>query len=53
MVEQRKTTSIKIDPELWKKAKIYCIENNIDLSLLIEKLIKEELIGSKKIWDKK
>lgn len=48
MVEQRKTTSIKIDPELWKKAKIYCIENNIDLSQLIEKLIKEEFNHNRK-----
>jgi hypothetical protein len=43
MATQRKTTSIKIDPELWKKAKIYCIENNLDLSQLIDKLLKEEL----------
>ncbi len=48
MTEQRKTTSIKIDPELWKKAKIYCIENNIDLSQLIEKLIKEEFNHNRK-----
>ncbi len=48
MTEQRKTTSIKIDPELWKKAKIYCIENNIDLSQLIERLIKDEFNRTKK-----
>jgi hypothetical protein len=46
--ERRVTTSIKIDPTLWKKAKIYCIENNLDLSQLIEKLIREELTRSKK-----
>ena len=39
---------LKIDPELWKKAKIYCIENNIDLSQLIEKLIKEEFNHNRK-----
>ena len=48
MEEKRVTTSIKIDPELWKKAKIYCIENNLDLSQLIEKLIREELTKARK-----
>ena len=28
----RKTTSIKIDPELWKKVKKYCIDKEIDIS---------------------
>lgn len=48
MEEKRVTTSIKIDPELWKRTKIYCIENNLDLSQLIEKLIKEELSKARK-----
>ena len=43
----KRTTSIKIDPELWKKAKIYSIEKGIDLSKLIEDLLKKEL-GKKK-----
>jgi len=40
---QRKTTSLKIDPELWKKVKIHCINKGIDISGYIEKLIKEDL----------
>lgn len=45
--KNRVTTSIKVNPELWKRAKIYCIEKNIELSKLIEDLIKKEL-GKKK-----
>lgn len=37
---ERKTTSLKIDEELWKKVKIYCIQNNIEISEFIEGLIK-------------
>jgi len=40
---QRKTTSIKIDPELWKKVKIYCINKGIDISEYLEELIKKDL----------
>ena len=45
--KKRTTTSIKIDPELWKKAKIYSIEKGVDLSELIENLLKKELSKSK------
>ena len=38
----RKTTSIKIDPDVWKEARKYCIDNNMDVSVYIEKLIKKE-----------
>lgn len=44
---KRETTSIKIDPELWKKAKKYCIDKDITVSELIEGLVKKEL-GNKK-----
>ena len=40
---KRKTTSIKIDPELWKKAKKYCIDKELDLSEYLEKIIKKDL----------
>ncbi len=40
---ERKTTSIKIDPELWKKAKIYSIGKGINVSGLIETLLKKEI----------
>ena len=40
---QRKTTSLKIDPELWKQAKKKAIDEDLDLSEYIEKLIKGDL----------
>jgi len=39
----RKTTSLKIDEELWKKVKIKCIEEDIGISEFIEKALKESL----------
>jgi hypothetical protein len=39
----RKTTSLKIDEDLWKKVKIYCIQNNLEISEFVEKLLKEGL----------
>lgn len=32
-------TSIKIDPDLWKQAKIEAINENMDLSELVEKAL--------------
>lgn len=40
---ERRTTSIKIDPELWKKVRKYCIDKEIDVSEYIEGLIKTDL----------
>lgn len=40
---ERVTTSIKINPKLWKKIKKYCIDKDITISDLIERLLKEEL----------
>ena len=37
------TTSIKIDTELWKKAKIIAVQRNLTASELIEKLLKKEV----------
>ena len=39
----RKTTSLKIDGDLWKKFKIKCIMDGRDISDEIEDLIKEDL----------
>lgn len=39
----RKTTSLKIDEEIWKKVKIHCIMDGIEISEYIESLIKEDL----------
>ncbi len=44
MVEtKRVTTSIKIDPEVWKEAKIEAITREMDLSELVESALKKEL----------
>lgn len=43
------TKSIRIDPKLWKKVKIYVAENDLeDISTFIEKALERELKGKKK-----
>ena len=37
---KRETTSIKIDPDLWKEAKKDAIDKDIDVSQLVELAIK-------------
>lgn len=44
---KRKTTSIKVSPDLWRKVKIHCIENSIEISDWLESIIKKQL-GNKK-----
>ena len=39
----RKTTSLKVDEELWKQVKIHSILENMDISDYIEKLIKKDM----------
>lgn len=48
---EKKTTSLKINPELWKEVKKHCIDKNIDISEFIEELIKKKFgkFGSK--WE--
>ena len=41
---KREATSIKIDPQLWKQAKIEAIRNDLELSELVEQAI-EKWIG--------
>jgi predicted transcriptional regulator len=36
-------TSVRVDDELWKKAKIHAIEKNETLTDMVERLLKEEL----------
>ena len=36
-------TSIKVDPELWKEAKIEAIRRDIDVSTLLENCLRKEL----------
>ncbi len=40
---KREATSIKIDPNLWKEAKIEAIRRDIDLSVLVEEALRKEL----------
>lgn len=44
---ERKATSIKIDSELWKAAKIEAIERGIELSELVDKAIRKEVKGGR------
>ncbi len=39
-LSMKKATSIKIEPELLKELKKYCIDHNITLTAQLEKLIK-------------
>ncbi len=44
---EKKTTSIKVDPELWKKAKKLAIDRDTTIGLLVEGLLREELASEK------
>jgi len=39
----RKSTSIKMDIELWKLVKKHCIDKDIDISDYLEELIRKDL----------
>lgn len=41
--EKRTSTSIKIDPELWKEAKIESIRRGMNVSDLVEMALRSEL----------
>jgi hypothetical protein len=45
---ERKTTSLKIDPELWKEVKKHCIDEDANISEYLEGLLKASLKESKK-----
>jgi len=40
---ERKTTSLKIDPEIWKMGKKKCIDKDVSISEYIESLIKKDI----------
>lgn len=44
---ERVTTSLKIDPKLWKKAKMKALEREIKLYELVESALKKEIGGNK------
>ena len=46
-----KITSIRIDEELWKRAKILAIERGIVLKNLVEQLLTNEIVGHELVKD--
>ena len=40
---EKVSKSIRIDPELWKKIKVYVAEGDTDISSFIETAIRKEL----------
>ena len=40
---ERRTTSIKANPQLWKEVKKFCIDENVDISDWLEDIIRKEL----------
>jgi len=44
----KKTTSLKIDAELWKEVKKLCIDKEMDISAYIEALLKKDLANNRK-----
>lgn len=47
IMAERRTTSIKADPELWREAKKLAIDRHTTLTDLIEELLKKELKKSR------
>ena len=39
----KKTTSLKVDPELWKEVKKLCIDKEVDISDYLEDLFRQDL----------
>lgn len=45
---RNQTTSIRIDPEVWREAKKLAIDRNKTVGELVEELLKRELTETKK-----
>lgn len=43
MESLKQTTSIRVDPDLWKAFKSYAVKREVTVSMLLEKLLREEL----------
>ena len=41
--KEQTVTSLKINPELWKEAKIQAIKHNMTLANLVEEALKEKI----------
>jgi hypothetical protein len=50
--KKRITTSIKIDPTLWKETKIQAIQDEITVSELLEGAIRDYIKRKKGGWEK-
>lgn len=46
---KKEVKSIKIDKELHKKLKIYCIENEVKINTILDRLLFEFLEKNKKV----
>jgi len=44
---KRTTTSLKIDPKLWKRVKLYCVKEEIHISDFLEDILKGALKSKK------
>jgi len=42
-MNERKTTSVKVNPDLWKEFKKLAIDQDKDLSDVLEQMIKEKV----------
>jgi len=45
---ERRTTSVKVNPEIWKKFKLYCIENDLEMGEELEKMVEEKITNKQK-----
>ena len=50
---KREATSIKVDPELWKEAKIEAIRHDMEVSELVERALRKEIEVLKKAGEVK
>jgi hypothetical protein len=39
----RKTVSMKLDEDVWKKARVNCVQKDLDYGAYVENLIKKDL----------
>ena len=51
--EERETRSFKVLPSLWKNFKHYAVDKDMDMSILLEELIREKLKREKELETKK
>jgi len=47
-MSRQMVTSIRVDEELWRQARIYALENDLTMKELLESLLRERLKGTEK-----